>query len=61
MQGDWSTETKAVNLRVPKVKTCSAFDVMDQNEGDFYCEDECKIAKLVSSASPQVSIHFKVC
>ena len=52
---------KAVNLGVPKVKTCSAFDVMDQNEGVFYCEDECKIAKLVSSASPQVSIHFKVC
>ena len=53
-----STEKKTVTLGVPTVKTCSAFDVMEQTGGGFYREEECKILMLVSSASNQV--HFKV-
>ena len=40
------------------MKTFSAFDVMEQNGGDFNREEECKISMLVSSASNQV--HVKV-
>lgn len=58
IQGDVSTEKKTVTLRVPTVKTSSAFDVMEQTGGGFYREEECKIPMLVSSASNQV--HFKV-
>ena len=53
-----STEKKTVTLGVPTVKTCSAINVIEQNGGDFYREEECKIEMLVSSASNQV--HFKV-
>ena len=53
-----STEKKTVTLGVPTVKTFSAFDVMEQNGGDFNREEECKISMLVSSASNQV--HVKV-
>ena len=49
-----STEKKTVTLEVPTVKTCSAFDVMEQTGGGFYREEECKIPMLVSSASDQV-------
>ena len=53
-----SIEKKTVTLGVPTVKTCAAFDVMEQTGGGFYREEECKIPMLVSSASNQV--HFKV-
>ena len=52
-----STEKKPVTLGVPTVKTCSAINVIEQNGGDFYREEECKIEMLVSSASNQV--HLK--
>ena len=52
-----STEKKTVTLGVPTVKTCSAINVIEQNGGDFYREEECKIEMLVSSASNQV--HLK--
>ena len=52
-----STEKKSVTLGVPTVKTCSAINVIEQNGGDFYREEECKIEMLVSSASNQV--HLK--
>ena len=52
-----STEKKTVTLGVPTVKTCSAINVIEQNGGDFYREEECKIQMLVSSASNQV--HLK--
>ena len=53
-----SIEKKTVTLGVPTVKTCGAFDVMEQTGGGFYREEECKIPMLVSSASNQV--RFKV-
>ena len=53
-----STEKKTVTLEVPTVKTCFAFDVMEQTGSGFYREEECKIPMLVASASNQV--HFKV-
>ena len=53
-----SIEKKTVTLGVPTVKTCAAFDVMEQTGGGFYREEECKIPMLVSSASNQV--RFKV-
>ena len=53
-----SIEKKTVTLGVPTVKTCSAFDVVEKNRGDFNREEECKISMLVSSASNQV--RFKV-
>ncbi|CAH3115208.1 unnamed protein product, partial [Porites lobata] len=52
-QDDVSTEKKTVTLGVPTVKTCSAFDVMEQTGGGFYREEECKIPMLVSSSSNQ--------
>ena len=52
-----STEKKTVTFGVPTVKTCSAINVIEQNGGDFYREEECKIEMLVSSASNQV--HLK--
>ena len=52
-----STEKKTVTLGVPTVKTCSAINVIEQNGGDFYREEECKIEMLVSSASNQVHLN----
>lgn len=40
------------------MKTVSAFDVAEENRGDFNREEECKISMLVCSALNQV--HFKV-
>ena len=45
-------------MGAPRLTTSSAFDVMEQNDGDFNSEDECKIPMLVSSVPNQ--IHFKV-
>ena len=53
-----STEKKTVTLGVPTVKTCSAINVIEQNGGDFYREEECKIEMLVFSASNQVHLIF---